>query len=74
MLPMNKFQKKLHKEILDFQHNSRWSPLSYRFARKVIKSRLRIKNTFGYDSPCGNCDNPNCKNDGSKIIYCSRNR
>lgn len=64
---MNKYQKRLHKEIKEATNNS---GLRYKEARKTFKWLVKYE-PF---SPCEDCDNRYCKRVMNKIVYCKDNR
>lgn len=64
---MNKYQKRLHKEVKEFASNKN---LEYKIARKVLKFGIKI-NPF---LPCEDCDNCYCTKKKNKIVYCKDNR
>lgn len=63
---MNKYQKRLHKEIKEFVANKN---LKYKDVRKAFKVRAK----YQLFSPCEDCDNRYCKKFTNKIAHCKDN-
>ena len=63
---MNKYQKKLHKEIKEL---ATVCNLSYKRANKTIN----ILKKFELYTPCEDCLNPSCRKKPNKIAYCKDN-
>lgn len=67
---MNRYQKKVSREIKALVKRDKFGRLTYKQARKIWQWAKRW-NRF---SPCEDCDNTGCKKPKMAIVFCPERR
>jgi hypothetical protein len=66
---MDKFQRKMAREIKSFMKRAGVSESEFRDVRRLV----RFNESHQQETPCENCDNPSCRNP-NKVYICAEQR